>query len=273
MANDYGFLGFTYSSCGDANTAKRDLAKMKSLGARHVRMYGWCNDQWLGYVLEAAGQTGLGVIPIVWFGYSQQEYNDAKRKETLLVNTIKSHRYGNHVVAVSVGNELLFDGALSEDQLIATVKRVRASLSSMRIPVGTSEMPYKMTSHVASNEDLRMANILPYFANDATDGGSAWKDMIGDIDKSRNLAGNKKFVLIETYWAWKLNEWKPHSGRAVTSLQSMQNFWNMLSNHCPDWKNWNAGYFAYCFNDDCMDGLGITDGNKPRIQWAPKTSC
>lgn len=53
----------------------------------------------------------------------------------------------------------------------------------------------------------------------------------------------------------------------------MENYFTMLSNHCSDWKNWNAGYFAYCFNDDCMDGLGITDGNKPRIAWSPKTRC
>jgi len=272
MANDYGFLGFTYASCGDAGAASRDLAKMKSLGARHVRVYGWCSDQWLDYVLTAAGASGMGVIPMIWWGYSQDDYNDARRKEDVVVNTIKNHKFGNHVVSVSVGNELLFDGALSEDDLITVIKRVRSNLAYLNIPVGTSEMPYKMTQNVASNEDLRMANILPYFADDATDGGNAWSDMQWDITQSRNLA-HGKFVITETYWAWKLNDWKPHSGNAVTSLDSMKNFWNMLSNHCNDWKSWNAGYFAYCFNDDCMEGLGITDGNNARIEWNPKTSC
>ncbi|PRP88527.1 hypothetical protein PROFUN_02938 [Planoprotostelium fungivorum] len=271
IANDYGFLGFTYASCGNANN---DLAKMRQWGARHVRMYGWCDDNqnWLSEVLDAAGDNGLGVIPMIWFGYDENTINDARRKEDVVVNTIKSHRYGKNVVAISVGNELLFDNTIGEDQLIQTIQRVKSSLSDFNIPVGTSEMPYKMTDNVASHEDLLMANILPYFADDATDGGNAWNDMTYDMDKSRKQTSGK-FMITETYWAWKLNDWKPHSGNAVTSIDSMQNFWNMMSNHCDDWKQWNAGYFAYCFNDDCMDGLGISDGNNLRIQWNPKTNC
>lgn len=92
FATDYGFLGFTYASCGDGNQADRDLGLMRSLGARHVRLYGWCNDQWLSRVLDAAGKHGMGVIPIIWWGYSDQEYRDARRKEDVVVNTIKSHR-------------------------------------------------------------------------------------------------------------------------------------------------------------------------------------
>lgn len=102
------------------------------------------------------------------------------------MNPSKSNSFGGNVVAVSVGNELLFDNAISQDNLITVIKRVRSSLSNLRILVGTSEMQYKMTQHVAQNEDLRMTNILPYFAGDATDGGNAWRDMIHDIDASRS---------------------------------------------------------------------------------------
>ncbi|PRP83748.1 hypothetical protein PROFUN_09080 [Planoprotostelium fungivorum] len=268
IANDYGFLGFTYAACGNAN---EDFAKMKQWGARHVRMYDWCDRQnWMSEVLDAAGAHGLGVIPMIWYGYEESCIKDARRKEGIIVNTIKSHRYGKNVVSVSVGNELLFDNAIGESELIQTIQRVKSALSAFNIPVGTSEMPYKMTNNVASHEDLLMANILPYFANDATDGGNAWRDMSYDIDKKQTKG---KFMITETYWAWKLNDWRPHSADAVTSIKSMQNFWNMLSNHCEDWRKWNAGYFAYCFNDNCMDGLGISDGNKLRIQWNPKTSC
>jgi exo-beta-1,3-glucanase (GH17 family) len=273
LNNDYGFLGFTYSSCKDDAGTLADFKLMKKLGARHVRMYGTCGNNWLSTLLDSAGATDLGVVAMIWYGYDNTTIDNEPALENQIVNITKTHKYRNNVVAIAVGNEELFDQTISADQLIQAMARVRSKLQGYNVPVSTSELSCCLPNNVVQATDVVMTNILPYFATDATQGKHAWKDVLPDVNKYRSIDLSKKFLITETYWAWKLNDWKPNSPNCSTSLQDMEDYWALLTHHCPDFKSWNAGYFAYCFNEDCMTGFGITDGIKPRIPWAPATRC
>jgi len=267
------FLGFTYSSCSNQNTMNKDFALMKTLGARHVRMYGDCDGvNYLEMFLNAAGPQDLGVLATIWFGYDGTD--QWKTRETSIINTTLNHPYGYLVVAISVGNEELFDNTISASALIGEFQHIHNRLGSVKIPVSTSELTFKYENDVANAADIILDNCHPYFATDASTGDAAWPDVSSDMKHFKSVVPNKKIVITETGWPSVVSSWKPNSPRCVTDLKNEQAYWTLMADHCPDFKAWNIGYFAFCFNEDCMTGWGVVnDNDKPKFTWVEKTAC
>jgi len=279
MDNDYGFLGFVYSSCRDQATMNSEFKMMKDKGARHVRMYGACDDvNFLAMILNAAGPLDLGVIATIWFGYNGDD--SWKERETLVIDTIKTHPYAYLVVAVSFGNEELFDGDITPERMIAEFKTIRSRLAPLKIPVTTAEQTSKYEPDVAKAVDIILDNAHPYFADDATTGANAWPFISSALSYFNTTVPGKKVVVTETGWPSTMSTspyWQPSSPNCVTSLASETDYWNMMSSHCPDWKARNMGYFVFCFNADCTNlatGWGVFNNDESaKFDFVGLTAC
>src|SRR5215813_13502628 len=80
-----------------------------------------------------ANEFGLQVTAGAWLD------GDRAKNEREIRNLIASVRANPNVTRVIVGNEVLLRGDLKAPQLAAYLRRVRAQLSPLSIPVGTAE--------------------------------------------------------------------------------------------------------------------------------------
>lgn len=116
----------------------------------------------LALIPQLARAHGLRVTLGIWIGQDLDANEEQIRKG---IELAKSQR---NVVRVIVGNEALFRGDISIEQLTAYLDRVRAAV---RVPVTTAEQWHVWDKHpeLAQHVDLIGAHVLPYWENMARD--------------------------------------------------------------------------------------------------------
>ncbi|WP_445452067.1 MFS transporter [Flavobacterium sp. 25HG05S-40] len=147
---------------------------------------------------EIAHQKGLKTVVGAWIS------NDKTRNEKEIDALIKLAKLGLVDIAV-VGNEVLHRNEISEQELIAYIKRVKEALPN--IPVGYVDAYYQFLDkpNLISSCDLLLVNCYPFWEGANIDYAASYlKNM---MELTKNVAQGKKIIISETGW--------PSKGEAV----------------------------------------------------------
>ncbi len=138
-----------------------------------------------------ARENGLKTLVGAWLG-TQKEINDQE-----ISNVIKLAKEG-YTDIVAVGNEVLYRGDLSEDELLEYIMRVKAELPN--IPVGYVDAYYEFEARprITGACDVILANCYPFWEGCAIDHAYLYmKDM---YNRAVRVSSGKPVIISETGW-------------------------------------------------------------------------
>jgi len=138
-----------------------------------------------------AKKQGLKTMVGAWLG------NDAEINENEIANVIKIVKDG-HADMVAVGNEVLYRGDLSENELLAYIQRVKKEVND--VPVGYVDAYYQFEHHPLITEecDVIFANCYPFWEGCHMDYSLLYmRDM---YNRAIRTAKGKKVIISETGW-------------------------------------------------------------------------
>ncbi|TID19824.1 hypothetical protein CANINC_003707 [Pichia inconspicua] len=202
-AHNAGSLGITYSpynadgTCKDLNAVKSDLSKLSNY--QLIRLYGVdCNQ--VENVLQAKSPNqklflGIFFVDQLDAGISQ------------LSNAIHTYGSWNDVHTVSIGNELVNQGAKSPSQIGALVASAKSQLQA----AGYSGPVVSVDTHVAIINNPELCQYSDYIAFNAHaywDGTIVGKDsgawLLLQMQRVWSACGGKNVMVVESGW--------PHAG-------------------------------------------------------------
>ena len=169
----------------------RDVARLSGLTS-HIRTYTVANG--LDRVPEIARRYGMTVSLGIWIGPDPVE--NEKQIELGIKTALANRRT---VDRVFVGNEVIFRGDLSIDQLNAYIKRVRAALPN-RIKVTTAEpwSTWVLAPDLGKYVDVVAIHLLPYWEGEQpTD---ALKSVVHWYDDVAGEFPGKPIIVGEVGW-------------------------------------------------------------------------
>ena len=203
---DYTPLGGVYPECltwpPTQNNITRDIAVL-SLLTDKVRLYSTdCNQTEM--VLHAI--DALGVDMKVWIGVWLDGNSTTNTRQLdhlyTLLSDVKHH---DKYAGVAVGNEVLFAKTLTQTQLFNIISEVRRNLTTLgyNIPVGTSDLGSNWKVEMASQVDVLMANVHPFFAGVAVKDAADWTWKFfqdNDVALTEKLSPKPRVMISEVGW-------------------------------------------------------------------------
>ncbi|KAL8737902.1 MAG: hypothetical protein Q9181_001239 [Wetmoreana brouardii] len=182
------------------NNVTRDVAVLSQL-TDAIRLYGTdCNQTEM--VLHAIDKLGLTDTK-VWLGVwlDKNETTNARGLEAL--NDILSKHGADPFLGVIVGNEVLYRPDMTETELAKVLADVRSNMTALKIdlPLATSDLGDNWTAELASEVDIVMSNIHPFFAGKTPDIAASWTWNFWDThDVILTKGTNKKNIISEVGW-------------------------------------------------------------------------
>lgn len=208
--------GITYSpytdngGCKDLEVVKRDLAKLTEFDI--IRLYGVDCDQ-IENVLQAKTEGQklfLGIFFMDLINAGVYQIRDA----------INAHGSWDDVYTVSIGNELVNNGAATVEQIASYLKEARSALRAN----GYTGPVVSVDTHVATINNPGLCELSDYIAINAhayfdfnTEASNSGPWLLEQIQRVWTACGGKKDVMVcETGW--------PHQGdiygRAIASPEA-----------------------------------------------------
>lgn len=138
-----------------------------------------------------AHEQGLKTLVGAWLG-SNDRINEAE-----IMNVIKIAKEG-HANIVAIGNEVMYRGDLSEDELLNFITRVKNEIPD--VPVGYVDAYYEFENRLRITEtcDIILANCYPFWEGCDIEYSLIYmKDMFSRAVKAAN---GKKVIISETGW-------------------------------------------------------------------------
>ncbi|KAF8135784.1 glycoside hydrolase family 17 protein [Boletus edulis] len=283
---EYAFLGFSYeiTACQSPSQLDADFADIRNnFNGRYVRLYGFCdNDGFYDDIVDAAWNNGLGVHALIWFGFDGGDEWETRRNS--LINTLTTNPKAKFVTrGVQFGSEPLFDDVLSHDDLAFQVYSAKAQLADVQIPVTVSELAYGYQERGGAQDvldaiDYINIHMLPFFSTLATTGAEAWPLVENDMNWFIQNGNGKKMYFDENGWPSVTSSGvQPNSFLADASVNSEQQYYELLDSHCTDLKNapgGGIGWFAHVYSDSQEPGYGVYDANGgQKFTFQPLTLC
>ncbi len=185
-----------FASSDDPNhgarpTAAQIRADLKAIApyTRAIRTYSSTDGAEL--IPPIAAEFGLKVTVGAWIG------KDQARNKREIRSAIELARHNSNVDAIVVGNETIYRGELTIDQLIALIKKVK---KSSPVPVTTGEIGSVWLEHpeLASAVDFVAAHVLPYW--NGIPAAQAADYTVEFYDKLRRALPGKRIVIAEFGW-------------------------------------------------------------------------
>lgn len=138
-----------------------------------------------------AHQQGLKTLVGAWLG------DDPAINEKELARVIEMARAGDCDL-VAVGNEVLYRKDLTEDELIAYLRRVKEALPG--IPVGYVDSYYLFCDHPRLVEacDVLLINCYPFWEKCSLANSLAYLQEM--VSRVQDVAGGKRVMISETGW-------------------------------------------------------------------------
>lgn len=140
---------------------------------------------------KIAHEFGIKTLVGAWLG--KDESINAKEIE----NLIKITKEG-YVDVAAVGNEVLYRGDLSENELLGYIENVKKQIPS--VPVGYVDAYYEFENHprITKACDVMLANCYPFWEGCSIEYSLLYmKDMYARVAK---VAKGKKVIITETGW-------------------------------------------------------------------------
>lgn len=141
-----------------------------------------------------AHKLGIKTLVGAWLG------NDKEKNEEEISNLIKLAQDG-YVDIAAVGNEVLYRGDLTEDELLEYIHRVKAAIPA--IPVGYVDAYYEFSHRPALAEvsDVILCNCYPFW--EGTDFENSLGHMQYMVQTAAQAGKGKKVIITETGWPTK----------------------------------------------------------------------
>ncbi|WP_394389585.1 glycosyl hydrolase family 17 protein [Shewanella woodyi] len=140
---------------------------------------------------KVAKENGLNTLVGVWLD------GDLENNEKELANAIEVARAG-HVDILAVGNEVLLRGELSEDELIAYIKRAKQALPDIEIGYVDAYFKFEDYPKITEACDVILANCYPFWEGCPADYSLLYmKDMYRRAVKAGR---GKRVIITETGW-------------------------------------------------------------------------
>ncbi len=167
---------------------RADLKKFAPL-TRSIRLYSSTGG--LQLVPGIARELGLNVTVGAWI----DKHEDRNQRE--IASAIQLARRFSNVKSVMVGNETIFRGEQSVDNLIKMIQHVKRSTN---VPVSTGEIWHVWIAHpeLVSQVDYIAAHVLPYWEGFSE--GQAVDQAVLIYDKLRQAYPGKRIVIAEFGW-------------------------------------------------------------------------
>ena len=143
------------------------------------------------HVPRVAKQMGLKTLVGAWLG------KDRTLNKQEIESIISLAREGLVDIA-AVGNEVMYRGDLSEDELLAYIHQVKEAIPNL--PVGYVDAYYEFSHRprIAEACDVILANCYPYWEGCHLDYSLLYmKDM---FHQAKDAGGGKKVIITETGW-------------------------------------------------------------------------
>ncbi|MCJ1358295.1 MAG: hypothetical protein MMC33_008294 [Icmadophila ericetorum] len=201
---DYTPFNAQYPACltdpPSQDNVTMDMAVLSQL-TNAVRLYGTdCNQT--AMVLQAIDALQLTDMK-VWLGvWLDNNATTGARQMAAMYDIIKT--YGSDPFeGVIVGNEVLFRKDLTETQLGDVLSGVKSNFTQMNInlPVATSDLGSSWTAALASNVDIVMSNIHPFFGGVAASQAASWTwSFWAQFDLPTTAGTSKRNIISETGW-------------------------------------------------------------------------
>ena len=159
---------------------------------------------------DVAKRMGLKTLVGIWLD------DDLENNEKEIANGIALAEAGRADL-IAVGNEVLLREALTDQQLIDYMQRVREAAPG--IPVGYVDAYYLFEEHPSVTEacDVVFANCYPFWEGYSIEHAEVYmKDMYG---RAKRVAGERPVVISETGWPNKgtaFQEAEPSETNAMT---------------------------------------------------------
>ncbi len=140
---------------------------------------------------KIAKEFGMKTMVGAWIGY------EADKNEEEIEGLIKLAHDG-YVDIAAVGNEVLYRGDLSKEELIQKINHVKSKVT--HIPVGYVDAYYEFVRHPDLVEvcDVILSNCYPFWE------GSSCEDALGHArhmyHQCKQVAQGKKVIITETGW-------------------------------------------------------------------------
>ncbi len=161
-----------------------------------------------------AHEYGIKTLVGAWLG------NDPEINEKELANLVELANAG-FVDIAAVGNEVMYRGDLSEDELLSFIYRAKDSISD--VPVGYVDAYYEFTARPAITEacDVLLANCYPFWEGCDQDYSLLYmKDM---YHRAMSAGNGKKVIISETGWP---DQGTPLEGAVPSTENAMKYFIN-----------------------------------------------
>lgn len=145
------------------------------------------------YVPMMAKKHGLNTLVGAWLG------DDKDDNEEEIEALIKLAKEG-YVDVAAVGNEVLYRGDLTLDELVGYIKRVKDALKGTGVPVGYVDAYYEFSRHpiIVEHSDVVLANLYPYWEGCPIE--YALGHMQAMYGQVVDAAQGKPIIITETGW-------------------------------------------------------------------------
>ena len=155
------------------NNVTRDMAVLSQL-TNVVRLYGTdCNQTQM--VLHAIDRLALDDMK-VWLGVWLEGNSTTNQRQFSDMYSILDQAGSEPFAGVVIGNEVLYAATITEAELAQTLAETRQNFTTLKIdlPVATSDLGDRWTPALASEVDVVMSNIHPFFSGVEVEEASAW---------------------------------------------------------------------------------------------------
>lgn len=148
------------------------------------------------HVPVVAKKMGLSTLVGAWLS---DDKDDNEKEIEGLIALAKA----GHVDVAAVGNEVLYRGDLSLEELLGYMKRVKKALSGLDIPVGYVDAYYEFSRHpeLVAQSDVILANLYPYWEGCPIE--YALGHMQAMYGQVVDAAQGKPIIITETGWPSK----------------------------------------------------------------------
>ncbi|KAL8872089.1 MAG: hypothetical protein Q9174_002219, partial [Haloplaca sp. 1 TL-2023] len=182
------------------NNVTRDVAVLSQL-TNSIRLYGTdCNQTEM--VLHAIKQLDLTDTKL-WLGVWLDKNKTTNARGLASMNDILKRHGADPFLGVVVGNEVLYREDMTPTELGNVLASVKKNMTALDIdlPLATSDLGDDWTAELASEVDVVMSNIHPFFAGKTPDIAAAWTwNFWQDNNVVLTKGTNKKNVISEVGW-------------------------------------------------------------------------
>ncbi|KAI9862202.1 MAG: hypothetical protein M1824_001583 [Vezdaea acicularis] len=203
---DYTPINTQYPDCltnpPSQNNVTRDVAVLSQL-TNQIRLYGTdCNQTEM--TLHAISQLGLTKTK-VWLGVWIGNNDTTNTRQLTAMYDILDKNGAAPFVGIIIGNEVLYRKDKTDAEMSLILSGVKSNLTAKKItlPVATSDLGDNWTTALASEVDIVMANIHPFFAGVSADVAASWTWNFfqqHDVSLIQGLTNAPKAIISETGW-------------------------------------------------------------------------